>query len=76
MSYARVLGNAPSSRDHYLSTNHLTRKELPWKLWFIRHRTRKQLKALLRNDPQRVIQDLGLHSIEVQRECKKWFWQP
>ena len=76
MSYARVLGNALSSTATYSSTNHLTTKELPWKLWIMRYRTRKQLKALLSNDPQRVIQDLGLHRFTVQQECKKWFWQP
>lgn len=76
MSYARVLVNPVSSTNHLSSTNQRTSKELPWKQWFMRHRTRKQLKALLRNDPQRVIQDLGLNGIEVQRECKKWFWQP
>ena len=45
------------------------------KLWLRRHRTRKQLKALLQDDPQRLLRDLGLHATAVQAECKKWFWQ-
>lgn len=45
------------------------------KLWLRRYRTRKQLKALLQDDPERLLRDLGLHATAVQTECKKWFWQ-
>ena len=76
MSDARVLDNPLPSSSELPSINNVTKTELPWKLWIMRHRTRRQLRSLLRNDPQRVIQDLGLHSIDVQRECDKWFWQP
>ena len=45
------------------------------KIWMRRYRTRKQLKALLRDDPERLLRDLGLHATAAEAECRKWFWQ-
>lgn len=69
MSYAKVL-NADLSPTRMSSDT-----VIPWKIWVMRYRTRKQLEKLLRTDPDLLIRDLGLHHIAVQRECKKWFWQ-
>jgi len=55
--------------------NELNLKHIPWKLCLLRYRTRQQLKALSINDPERVMQDLGLDRNAVREECKKWFWQ-
>lgn len=44
-------------------------------LWMRRYRTRRQLKAVLHSDPERLLKDLGLHAAAVKAECKKWFWQ-
>jgi len=45
------------------------------KVWIRRHKTRKDLKELWINDPDRLLVDLGLHPFAVEKECRKWFWQ-
>ena len=46
-----------------------------WRIWEHRYRTRKQLHALLLSDPDRLHDDLGLSSEEVQEEIRKPFWR-
>ena len=46
-----------------------------WKLWEHRFRSRKQLHALLLNDPDRLHNDLGLSSEETLEEIRKPFWR-
>lgn len=52
-----------------------TLKHVPWKLWLQRHRTRKQLEELLENDPERLLQDMGIDFEAARVECGKWFWE-
>lgn len=52
----------------------LTLKRVPCKLWLQRHRTRKQLKALLEDDPERLLRDVGIDLEAARVECCKWFW--
>lgn len=46
-----------------------------WRKWCYRHRTRKQLHALLRADPERLHHDLGLSTAAALSEIKKPFWR-
>lgn len=48
----------------------------PWKIWLRRYTTRKQLKALSHDDPERLQRDLGLQATAAKEEYSKWFWQP
>ena len=52
----------------------LTLRRVPWKLWLQRHQTRQQLMALLENDPERLLQDMGIDFEAARVECRKWFW--
>ena len=52
-----------------------TNKSRTWNLWVRRYKTRRQLKAVSRNDPERLLRDLGLRATAVRAEYEKWFWQ-
>jgi uncharacterized protein YjiS (DUF1127 family) len=46
-----------------------------FKVWSDRHQTRRQLRELLLQDPDRLVSDLGLGMAAAEAESRKWFWQ-
>lgn len=46
------------------------------RIWSDRHHTRRHLRELLLQDPERLISDLGLSIGAAVAESRKWFWQP
>lgn len=44
-------------------------------IWSDRYQTRRHLRELLQQDPDRLISDLGLSMAAAAAESRKWFWQ-
>ena len=69
MKYLNVLEDLKHIENGYRSTIGL------WTVWEHRFKTRKQLHALLLNDPDHLHSDLGLSTEEVLEEIRKPFWR-
>ena len=67
--------NADTQQSPQAQTCSLTPPQTLSQIWRQRYQTRRQLKALLLNDSDRLHDDLGISARTALAEIKKPFWQ-